>query len=712
MKSVDVWVIDQRLGQGGIGTVYRCHNRHAPRIQAAVKLLSPSLAASADIRRRFVREAELLFRLDHPHIVKVRNIRMDHEPPFIEMAFVEGQTIAAVLSRGPLDAAQVCALGAPLLRAVRYLHAQGVHHRDIKPDNIIVRGLTPTLVDFGLAAEDHSATLARPGAVMGTVGYVPPEWGSREPPRGEDWDRYSLGVILWECLRGEPAFPLDPDRALLEQLLDVRNRKMALEALDPGEGVPEVLREVVRCLTAKDPTLRDLDLDASAAALDALRARLKQQGLVAAAVADVPEGVDELTGQRTLFADSFDEAEGDGSSVSGGAPPTRAEREDEEVSRASTLPDLPAAIAPTLPDTQAAAGDPGGSWLGKGLGLLAATAVLGGLAAYVLWPEAPSTSGGTLQSRLVLSLSPADPGLPYTVFVDGAPVAADEKPLLRPGPHTLRVLIGEACEGTPTPAHCAVVEKRLQVREDGPPNVTQTLTLPAAEPRAVVLGFPTTTAERVRVNGGVWAPPKDPATLSLLPGQYTLTAQAGTCPDDPCADRCPDTCSEASVTVQVPFEGPASQDVSVDLPAPAPPPVAAAAAPAQPPSGPVTVQAFAGWLRRNPTYQPGGAKAVALADSKYLRGWTGAEPGSFAGQPAPQPGEPVSRVSALVAEAYCRGRGGLAGLDVPVGSGPGDAIEIRSTPGGGYATLDVRGSDTPLQGKQVQPLVGFRCKRR
>ncbi len=711
MKSVDVWVIDQRLGQGGIGTVYRCHNRHAPRIQAAVKLLSPSLAASADIRRRFVREAELLFRLDHPHIVKVRNIRMDHEPPFIEMAFVEGQTIAAVLSRGALDAAQVCALGAPLLRAVRYLHAQGVHHRDIKPDNIIVRGLTPTLVDFGLAAEDHNATLARPGAVMGTVGYVPPEWGSREPPRGEDWDRYSLGVILWECLRGEPAFPLDPDRALLEQLLDVRSRKVALEALDPGEGFPEVLREVVRCLTAKDPTLRDLDLDASAAALDALRAKLERDGLVASAVAEVPEGVDELTGQRTLFADSFDEENGDGTSASGGVLLSRAEREDEEVSRASTLPDLPAAVAPTLPDTQAATA-PGAGWLAKGLALLVATAVLGGLAAYSVWPEAPSTSGGTLQSRLVLSFTPADPGLPFSVFLDETPVSADEKPMLKPGPHTLRVLIGEACGGTPVPGHCAVVEKRLQVAENGPPNVNQTLTLPTAEPRAVVLGFPTTPAERVRVNGGVWAKPKEPATLSLLPGEYTLTAQAGTCPNDPCADSCPDTCSEVSVAVVVPFEGPASQDVSVDLPAPARPPAAVAAATAQPALGPVTVQAFSGWLRRNPAYQPGGVKAVALADSKYLRGWTGSEPGSFAGQPAPQPREPVSRVSALVAEAYCRTRGGLAGLDVPVGSGQGDAIEIRRTPGGGYATLDVRGADAPLQGKQVQPLVGFRCTRR
>lgn len=711
MKCVDVWVIDQRLGQGGIGTVYRCHNRHAPRIQAAVKLLSPSLAASADIRRRFVREAELLFRLDHPHIVKVRNIRMDHEPPFIEMAFVEGQTMAAVLSRGALDAAQVCALGAPLLRAVQYLHAQGVHHRDIKPDNIIVRGLTPTLVDFGLAAEDHSATLARPGAVMGTVGYVPPEWGSREPPRGEDWDRYSLGVILWECLRGEPAFPLDPDRALLEQLLDVRSRKVALESLDPGEGVPEVLREVVRCLTAKDPKLRDLDLRASAASLDALRARLQEQGLVATDVAEVPEGVDELTGQRTMFADMFSEEVGPAPAAGARAGAvSKAERDDEEPSRASTLPDLPASFAPTLPDTEA----PGPSSLPRlaaGLPILVLATLVGWLGARSLLSEAPSTSGGTLQSRLVLDFNPADPGLPYAVYLDGSAVVAGEKPPLKSGAHSIRVVVGEDCEGDALPQHCASVEKRLQVPDDAPPNFNQTLTLPTAERRSVPLEFASAEAGRFRIDDGAWTVPGTPAVLSLLPGRYVLTAQAGACPDAPCGAKCPSACSEVAVSLEVPFEAAVEEPLVLDLPMPAQP-VAPPNRVARPAKGPVTVQAFSAWLERNPAYQPGGEKAVALADSKYLRGWTGAVPGSFAGQPAPQPGDAVSRVSARIAEAYCRGHGGLAGLDVPVSTGQGDAIEIRRTSDGGYVTLDVRGADAPLQGQQVQPLVGFRCKTR
>ena len=99
---IDIWVVEARLGGGGMGTVYRCHNRDATRIQAAIKVLDTRLADSGEVRRRFVREAELLFELDHPHIVKVRNIRMDAEPPFIEMAFVKGTSLRNWIHQGPM----------------------------------------------------------------------------------------------------------------------------------------------------------------------------------------------------------------------------------------------------------------------------------------------------------------------------------------------------------------------------------------------------------------------------------------------------------------------------------------------------------------------------------------------------------------------------------------------------------------------------------
>ena len=99
---LDTWVVQERLGSGGMGTVYRCRKRDARRIQAASRVLDPRLASSGSVRRRFVREAELLFELDHPHIVKVRNVRMDASPPFIEMAFVDGASLGEHLEVGPL----------------------------------------------------------------------------------------------------------------------------------------------------------------------------------------------------------------------------------------------------------------------------------------------------------------------------------------------------------------------------------------------------------------------------------------------------------------------------------------------------------------------------------------------------------------------------------------------------------------------------------
>ena len=276
--------------------MYRCRNRDAPRIRAAVKLLSPSLAASAEVRRRFVREAELLFRLDHPNIVKVRNVRMDHDPPFIEMVYVDGQTLTAVRARARLTIPQICALAAPLLRAVQYLHGSGVQHRDIKPDNVIVRGLTPTLVDFGLAAEDHNATLARPGALMGTVSYVPPEWGGPLAPRGGlgPYFRAPLGV------RGQP--PSLIRTAVLEQLMDMSRRKQAVPFLDPGPRSPAApgAREGADGAGAR----RGLDLQAEADALDALGAQLAAAGQ-AEPIAEASQGRRRQRRDTTTYADGF-----------------------------------------------------------------------------------------------------------------------------------------------------------------------------------------------------------------------------------------------------------------------------------------------------------------------------------------------------------------------------------------------------------------------
>ena len=152
--QLGAWSVRRRLGRGGMGTVYHCHNPLVPGIEAAVKTMDASLSRSVSSRKRFIREAEVLFSLDHPHIVKVRNLQMDHVPPFLEMDFVAGNRLGGLLAAGSLTRGAATSLAAQMSSAVHYLR-RGVFHRDIKPDNIIISGERATLVDFGLVSEDH-----------------------------------------------------------------------------------------------------------------------------------------------------------------------------------------------------------------------------------------------------------------------------------------------------------------------------------------------------------------------------------------------------------------------------------------------------------------------------------------------------------------------------------------------------------------------------
>ena len=135
----EVWVIERSLGSGGMGSVYRAHNRHAPKIKAAIKVLSAALVHHKEAKSRFVREAEILYGLDHPHIVKVRNIRLEHDPPYIEMEFIEGQSLYEVLAQPPVPFDRALLFSEQLASAVRYVHRHNVFHRDIKPANLLIR---------------------------------------------------------------------------------------------------------------------------------------------------------------------------------------------------------------------------------------------------------------------------------------------------------------------------------------------------------------------------------------------------------------------------------------------------------------------------------------------------------------------------------------------------------------------------------------------
>jgi len=247
----DVWVVGSVLGSGAMGSVLQCHNRHAPRILAAIKLLGDEMVTVRGARSRFAREAEVLHQLDHPNIVKVRNVRLDGPDPHLEMELVDGTRLEDVIQSGPIPLDDALLYTEQLASAVRYLHRHGICHRDIKPANVLLwRGIVVKLVDFGLALANDSDRITEAGATFGTVAYAPPEWVTPEDLDPRAWDLYAIGVVMYEMLTGSLAFPTTFVGTPRQNAIRVMTDKQRVPHLDPGESFPTPVRDLVRRLTA------------------------------------------------------------------------------------------------------------------------------------------------------------------------------------------------------------------------------------------------------------------------------------------------------------------------------------------------------------------------------------------------------------------------------------------------------------------------------
>ncbi|MCB9697110.1 MAG: protein kinase [Alphaproteobacteria bacterium] len=241
------WIVERPIGRGGVATVYRCHHTTRTEVVAALKVLHRTEGAPLVVPR-LAREVRVLRRLDHPAIVRALDGDPNAPEPWIALELVDGQPLdRARPGRRPPD--EVADLAITLTDALVHAHRLGVWHRDVKPANILIERATGSvrLVDFGIAAADNELSLTEPGGLgPGTIDYSPPEWftgQSRTNPAAID--AYALGVVLYEQLVGEPAFPVRGEGKLSEAL----RRKVATQQLDPGPDVPEPLRSVVRALT-------------------------------------------------------------------------------------------------------------------------------------------------------------------------------------------------------------------------------------------------------------------------------------------------------------------------------------------------------------------------------------------------------------------------------------------------------------------------------
>ncbi len=285
------YAIDRELGRGGMGVVYLAREVHLDR-WVAIKLLPPELSARKVLREGFVREAQLAAKLSHPNIIPIHAVDQVGAFVFFVMAYVAGETLAQrVQRRGPLSASD----GARVLRevawALGHAHGQGLVHRDVKPDNILLEADTgrALVADFGIAAAVGDTRAAADEASRDTTGTGTPEFMSPEQALGENVDArsdlYSLGATAFYALSGRLPFV----GATATEVLARQVTESAPSLSTVGVAIPRKLAHLVdRCL-AKDPNDRPTSAQALAEQLGvaieqrrelpaALRAFVKRNG--------------------------------------------------------------------------------------------------------------------------------------------------------------------------------------------------------------------------------------------------------------------------------------------------------------------------------------------------------------------------------------------------------------------------------------------------
>ena len=266
------YLIEGVLGRGGMGVVYVAVNQHTER-RVAVKWMLPRFAADPGAATRFTREARMAGRIDHPNVVTIYDVAQDDRTPFLVMELLHGESLSAIVERGPIPHAELVPMIMPALRGIAAAHALGIVHRDLKPDNIFIcksaegQALDAKVLDFGISkltegVPDHRLTAT--GAVMGTPHYMAPEQirGVKEIDRRVDV--YALGVILYEALSGRLPFQAETYAALAVMI--------ATEEVPPlrgvAPGVPEELEAACTRAMARRPADRFPDVASFAAALE------------------------------------------------------------------------------------------------------------------------------------------------------------------------------------------------------------------------------------------------------------------------------------------------------------------------------------------------------------------------------------------------------------------------------------------------------------
>jgi eukaryotic-like serine/threonine-protein kinase len=254
------------LGAGGMGEVYRARDTRLGR-EVAVKVLPTHLSSSEEMRQRFEREAKAISQLSHPHICALYDVGSHDGTEYLVMEYLEGETLAISVAKGPLPLEQTLRYGMEIADALDKAHRQGIVHRDLKPGNVMLTKSGVKLLDFGIAkaiapSTSHSGftslptvttpqTLTRQGTIVGTFQYMAPEQleGAEADARS---DIFAFGAVLYEMATGEKAFQGKSQASLIGSIL--KDDPPAATSIAPM--TPPALDRLIKTCLAKDPENR------------------------------------------------------------------------------------------------------------------------------------------------------------------------------------------------------------------------------------------------------------------------------------------------------------------------------------------------------------------------------------------------------------------------------------------------------------------------